>query len=490
MQTWISGIIGFSIPLFLGWQLVVFLERKTKSYIPVILKLSLSFGLGFGLISWFMFITSLILGQWCLLILSAIIIVLSLLLWFIHHKQRESQGGKLNRDLFPETKDNIKIYSIKWILIILIVIQILYVFSETIITPLYAWDSWAIWALKGRIFFSEKSIPFSYFQLNAREFGHPDYPLLIPLSETWIGLWLNQWNESIIKILFPLFFVALLTTFYYSIRSQGQNIPYLALGFTAFLATIPQVVLHGTLGLADLPLAYYGFSSFIFLLWWMQMRNPIWLLFSSLYGALGMWTKNEGMPLFLISFMLVLYITIKRNISPNISIKSKIVSLFIFGVVPAVIILPWLLYKYSFHIQNDIVTWNRILQPETFIHISRIPKIISYFLEEMINLNRWNILWIGGMVVYLLNGFFRYSTNGNKTNLQNKQLTIIYILIYALVILAVYTFRPTNINYVPQYAFKERILLHILPQFLFLSYLLVHLSYKHESSSNKPKKMD
>ena len=72
------------------------------------------------------------------------------------------------------------------------------------------WDGLFVWEFKARLAaISGGSIPQTYYQDPARAWSHPDYPLLLPLSEAWIYMWLDRPDQHLVKILFPLFYVAM-----------------------------------------------------------------------------------------------------------------------------------------------------------------------------------------------------------------------------------------------------------------------------------------
>jgi hypothetical protein len=465
IQIWLLESLALLIPLYLGWQLVVLLERKSQRYFPKLLKLSLAFGLGIGVVSWLMFINSLISKQFCLGGITLIVIMLGLLISLINRRLSKQPGHKLSYEFIPIYLSG-KLYNwMKWLFIIFIMIQCIYVFGETMITPFVHWDSWAIWGLKGRIFYTEHSTPLSYFQLHSREFGAPDYPLLVPLSETWLALWLNTWNEPAVKLLSPLFYSSLLLLCYYFIRSRERNNSFYPWLFTFFLATIPQLASNATLVLANIPLIYYSFGSFIFLFWWVETKQLGFLIYASLFAGLGMWTKNEGLPLFLITGIVLFYFSWKKHFAQGSRLKniSWLLSLY---VIPAVgIFLPWLLFKHMLNVQNQYISWNRLSYPEVYLHLSQLPTMFTIIGREMFIWERWNILWIALIPLFVL--YWIKRKHSVKIQI-NAALT--YIILYLVTLMGVFMVYPASVVYCMRAIHRQ--LLHIVPEMVVLIYLL------------------
>ena len=67
------------------------------------------------------------------------------------------------------------------------------------------WDGLLVWELKARYaFLNGGALPATYFTDATRWFSHPEYPLLLPLTETWFYLWIGDCNQFWIKLIFPL----------------------------------------------------------------------------------------------------------------------------------------------------------------------------------------------------------------------------------------------------------------------------------------------
>ena len=58
------------------------------------------------------------------------------------------------------------------------------------------WDGLLVWEIKARYaFLNGGAMPHRYFTDSTRVFSHPEYPLLLPLTETWVYLWIGDCDQ-------------------------------------------------------------------------------------------------------------------------------------------------------------------------------------------------------------------------------------------------------------------------------------------------------
>ena len=71
------------------------------------------------------------------------------------------------------------------------------------------WDGLTVWELKARYgFLNGGALPAGYFSDTSRWFSHPEYPLLLPLTETWFYMWFGDCDQFWIKLIFPIWYAA------------------------------------------------------------------------------------------------------------------------------------------------------------------------------------------------------------------------------------------------------------------------------------------
>jgi hypothetical protein len=263
--------------------------------------------------------------------------------------------------------------------------------------PVSGWDGWSIWALKARIFYLSQSIPSGYFHDASRLFSHPDYPLLLPLAETWIDGWLGQANSWAIMALFPFFFLGIVVLVMGTLRRSLGPRPALA-GAMALLC-VPFVIAQGGAGDADIPVTLMMTGSSIFLWQWLyRPDNPRALILSGLFAGLAAWTKKEGLILLLITMLVVVIAAWQRRAdAPGCRRAPLEVCLFL---APALLLVgPWLAFlAVRRPLSRDFLPFD----VETLVvHLNRLPTILALVTQHLVDVWRWNVIWLslGAMIV-------------------------------------------------------------------------------------------
>ncbi len=71
------------------------------------------------------------------------------------------------------------------------------------------WDGLTVWEMKARYaFLNGGALPTEYFRDTSRWFSHPEYPLLLPLTESWFYTWFGDVDQFWIKLIFPIWYAA------------------------------------------------------------------------------------------------------------------------------------------------------------------------------------------------------------------------------------------------------------------------------------------
>ena len=126
--------------------------------------------------------------------------------------------------------------------------------------PMHLSDAVIQWGFKAKILYHEGTIyaP-DFFDDPLRMVYHCQYPFLVPLLESFIFVCLDQANDVLAKIPFPLFFVALLVFVYDAQKKYSSSLQ--ALMVTAGMALLPvflkDVKGNPSSGYAEVPLIFY-----------------------------------------------------------------------------------------------------------------------------------------------------------------------------------------------------------------------------------------
>jgi len=443
-------IIGAVVPIISGYLIleIILFRRMMLGFLE---KLALAYGTGIGMLTLLMFYLSLLKVRFTFSNIT-LSLILTVVLFISFFAKRGKPRG------FLAQKQSICLSFVDKLLIVVIALVSLYVLFQALVTPLVDWDSWAIYGFKAKVFYLEKKVPLDFFKDATKSYSHFDYPLLVPLAEAWIHICLNNWNDQLAKIIFPLYFISLILIFYYGLKYFSNRRP--ALFFTSFLVTIPQLFYMGSSGYADLPLLFYYFTSVIFL--FRAYHNDLdgdLLTISSIFAGFSAWTKNEGWAVSLFNILILLLIMLiqgrlnRRNLI--ILIRYALVVLFIAA--------PWFWFKNSLGLRNEVIN-NNLNMADIPGNLKRFPVILAWMGRNMILLKSWNLLWLFSAIIMIAN--FR------KIITPPLLFISLALILYLGGGILLYIVAPHDITYYLSSTF-DRFLLHMVPLILFLDGLLI-----------------
>jgi hypothetical protein len=179
-----------------------------------------------------------------------------------------------------------------WLFLGLLGLVFLYALPRAALYPMWAWDAVATWGCKARIFYTSRGLDLTCID------AHNYYPNLIPLLLSYLYFALGQVDDSLAKVIFPLW-GALLLGLLYSVSTRLGLSRRSALGLTAFLALNGTVfIVHLYIAYADLPLAFFTLGGAALLYLWLTDAAPRGSLTLAACFLAGMaWCKYEGPPL-------------------------------------------------------------------------------------------------------------------------------------------------------------------------------------------------
>ncbi|MBN1354205.1 MAG: hypothetical protein JW994_06025 [Candidatus Omnitrophica bacterium] len=355
------------------------------------------------------------------------------------------------------------------LLAILIAMQVFYNFFRAIIKPIESYDAVAIYGLKAKIIYLAGGISGNFFQNLSGFFqgSHPDYPLFVPLSETWIYTFLGRFDDMFVKILFPLLYLAFLTVFY-SVLKRITGTRRLALLFTFILATIKQFSDYATIGLSDLPLGIYFALGIMYIYLWMSEKEKTYFLkISALSLALCTWTKNEGVLLAFFGLVALLAYAVRNK--PDVNTRS----IFIYAAFVLAFIAAWRMFIFKQGIVNENFNVSMLGSGNFMSGLGKLPLIAYEFQKHIFGFKKWNIFWVLLLLVFF-NGL-RYAFSGNTKYI--TYILIMFLFGYTLV----YMFSAVEIDFFLRKTWS-RFLLHILPLAVFWTALMLYSVKKTEKA--------
>jgi 4-amino-4-deoxy-L-arabinose transferase-like glycosyltransferase len=367
---------------FIGWSILRLISFEKAGFF-FLERFFIAYGLGFGFISLEMFIFR---------YFGITFSLFSIMIWWVPFALAAVLMGLLRRKpaLYRTVRNDAKVTLFEKFLIYGISFEIIYAFFRALIKPIEAYDAVTTYAIRSKIFYLGRSIPHDFFYNLSTLFPHPDYPLNIPLSETFVYFFLGSINDQLVKAIFPLFFVSILGILYFAVRRISGRTA--ALLFTFLLATVPQFNNFATNAYHDVPFTYYCFVGTLFLLYWFtDTRSPGYLCISAVMTALSVWTKNEGF-VYCVANILLLFIFLFAN-RRTIKQKALLIGLLYAGVI-LLVLAPWLSIKFTANLVNSDVGYTTRDQLNIFKQAYKIWPIFYEFQRQIFGPKKWNIIWI------------------------------------------------------------------------------------------------
>jgi hypothetical protein len=257
-----------------------------------------------------------------------------------------------------------------------LVVMISQGFVTTVASP-WSWDFWAIWGLKGRVFFEARTIDFRFLEGRWNDFAHPDYPLLLPLNYAHAALLGGMWDDRWLGLYGLAFGLALLLVVRGLLAEECGPL----IAAVAALAASP-FALSPWVGLADGPLLAFAGAALLFLRRGLLRDDASALRHGALLLGLAAGCKNEGSALIVAAALAIVAADRRR--------WRRVVSLW-----PAIVLIaPWTVARTLHHLQGD--TGGGVAQlPERLRHLPEIARALATTLPHP-------LLWAAMLVGLLL----------------------------------------------------------------------------------------
>lgn len=272
------------------------------------------------------------------------------------------------------------------IVIFLIIIQILFIFSNALARPTVVYDSVAMWTMKAKTLFTENRVNFnpdSPTYLSSSH--HRNYPWHIPLMSYWLFNILGEFNDLLVNLIFVSYFICLLIVCYCFIKEYISK--FYSLIFVFFLSSMPLVFYHGFNAYADLTLSFYTLIFFAFLYKWFEKQDNKYLIYAGIFAGIAFFVKNEAIIYIIASLLIIaLNIVISRN-------WQRVKHLFYYVFFIILSISPWLVFKAMHNLDLRNVKEG----------IGFYPEILGRFFNTMFTSNSWNIWWFVVVVSLIIN---------------------------------------------------------------------------------------
>lgn len=382
------------LPLALAFLLISILwpSRGLPGGDPF-LKLSLSAGVGFGLLSSIYFVQVCLIGPSRVgLALAMVATVITLCFVYRRAGAKAAPASVFESD--RPTRFN------RFLLIAFAVAfasaAISFIFMS-LKNPHGEWDAWAVYNMKARFFFRAGEHWQDLFSEPMR-WTSTDYPLLIPASIA--GLWTLIGRETLIvpsavAMIFTLATVGLLSSSVSKLRSKNQGL----LAGLLLLCT-PYFLIHGADLYCDIPVGFFFLATIALLS--LQTRLPDgdhrFLVLAGITTGLAAWTKNEGL-VFLVAVVAAHFLAVV----PRNGIKPFIRQMFYFGAgtLPFLALIVYLKLAFAHSSLLLAQPAGRKLSDVLF-DPSRYRLILESFIKESYGFGSWAISIVPLLLLYIL----------------------------------------------------------------------------------------
>lgn len=268
-----------------------------------------------------------------------------------------------------------------WAFIVLIGINVLYVFAGVLNFPLRSVDAYSDWMLKAKVLYLSPTFPLHFFQNWEYMASHMQYPILLPLIISTLYS-VFGFNDHLITFIYPLMYLAIIFICWKSLRAL-QIHPHFAIACTYIYSMLSPLLAQGGrghAGNADIVLVFlYWVAIYVVIKYY--LTNKV-LLFLTVIAMCASQIKSEGVIL----ASLFLFLPISRN--------KKLLTVF-FSIVPAVL---WGFFVKQQNFASDI-----LYAPVT-IHefLLRTGSVIYGYLLELVNYRNWYIFWIVSILLLFI----------------------------------------------------------------------------------------
>ncbi|HEV7922577.1 MAG TPA: hypothetical protein VGR02_17475 [Thermoanaerobaculia bacterium] len=237
-----------------------------------------------------------------------------------------------------------------------------YGFYTTVASP-WEWDFWAIWGLKGRVFYEARGVDWAFLQTPWNDFTHPDYPNLVPFHYAFLALLGGGWDDRWLGLSFVAFALALLVI----VRDRAARELPPPLASLVALAIASQSVTR-YVGMAEGPLIAYGTAGLLYARCGGMAHAAILLGFAAC-------TKNEGLTL--LAAVAIALLAERRG--------RDVLRLW----PAAVIVAPWLLLRAVHGLGTDLASGSPLQRAAA--HLQETAILFGYLADYFPD--RW--LWLG-----------------------------------------------------------------------------------------------
>jgi hypothetical protein len=256
------------------------------------------------------------------------------------------------------------------------------------------WDGLVIWELKARYaYLNGGALPPEYFSDATRVFSHPEYPLFLPMIETWIYFWIGDSDQYWVKLIFPIFYaVGVLLLAQAGARVSGRRwIGLVAANLFLFIPFVTRFAGGVVQGYADISFSILYLGAFYFLLVFARDNSTGGLSIFVSLAAILPWVKREGAILWLVLTACGAFVIWRRRgfLRASASLLPGIC-----------MIASWQIYLRAMH-ARPVQEFLPVNLSSFFSNSHRLGLILQSLFKEMTAISHWNLLWFATLIAFL-----------------------------------------------------------------------------------------
>ena len=272
--------------------------------------------------------------------------------------------------------------TIEIILLILIIAKIFFVSSTLMIKPVSGWDAWQQYSFRAKAFFINKTADVPNLPETVR--GQHN-----ALSQTWVFLCVDKWDDILGKIPFPLYYISLAVLFYAAVRRNRSRL--ISLFATYLLMSLPFLVYHATIEYCDFMLSVYLFAGVSLMFLWLNEPKLRYLILSLVFLLSTTTIKSEAY--FHIAMIMAAFVAAIFSKKLNAAFGIKRIREFS---VAAILLGGAVLARVMFFASHEALRFHGV-------DASRIMPLLSAFTDYMFTRDNWNIIWLLLILLVIFN---------------------------------------------------------------------------------------
>ena len=219
-------------------------------------------------------------------------------------------------------------------------------------TPPYFDDTLNNWNMRAKMYFVTQTYTLLLPTQKITEVASPlsAYPPMLPLAKTFTATLAGTWSDGLVDVIQLFWFIAVLALVWSALRRVTNN-TWAFLGAST-LGSLPLFLMQGVNAYSDIAMAAHILGALTLLFHALRSEDHSERLglvrLSMFMAALFPFVKNEGLVLYLPAYILFLALSAWYMLrTKKVTMKDVVHCIGFFAACGAILVLPWLIFKWS-----------------------------------------------------------------------------------------------------------------------------------------------